>query len=170
MMKNKYAILTMLAAGLALTPLAGAQRWSTLGSTCQPGSDSLFYYSNGSSGSAFEFYPGIVGTIKARCQVYNPLDKGVPTWNTLGAGFIDGDGHGGNAEVQVRLVRSYKGSGKANIIATLDSDSYTTDKPTFKTVPFTHTFDFVNYDYFVTIELNRTDDTIDVGVWNATIK
>lgn len=168
MTKNKLAFFTMLAAALLSLPVAQAQSWSTVGSTCQPGSDSigLFAYSNGT----YEFAPGETGKIATRCQVNNPLDTGVPAWKSLTAGFRDPDGRGGDYEVQVSLERVAKSTGLHGIIVTLDSNSYTNTGATSKTVTFSHAFDFTNFSYYVLLNVSRTDSSAAPGVWFASLR
>ena len=168
MMKNKYAILTMLAAALLSLPMAQAQTWSTVASTCQPGSDSigLYQYSNG----AFLFAPGETGKIATRCQVNNPLDKGVPSWNTLTAGFQDPDGHDGDYEVQAILERVNKSTGVHTIIVTLDSDQFASTQRMSQKVPFSHNFNFTDYAYYVLLNVSRNDSNLTPSVWFASLQ
>jgi len=168
MTKTKCAFLKMVAGTLLLSPLAQAQNWSTIGSTCQPGSDSigLYSYSNGT----FQFASGETGKISARCQVNNPLDTGVPAWNTLTAGFVDPDAHASDYEVQVHLERVAKSTGTHTVIVTLDSNSYNNTGPTSKSITFTHTFDFTNYSYYVGLVVLRGDTSFNPGVWFASLK
>lgn len=168
MTKNKLAFLTMFAAALLSLPLAQAQTWSTVASTCQPGSDSIgfFAYSNGT----FEFADGYTGKIATRCAVNNPLDTGVPPWKTLTVGYQDQDGIGGDYEVQGSLERVAKGSGVHTIIATFDSDSSNTKTATSGFVTFTHTFNFTNYAYYVLLSVSRNDSNAAPAVWFASLK
>jgi|ERR1051326_896373 hypothetical protein len=168
-MTNKYAFLALLAAALVLTPLGRAQSWSTIGSTCQPGTDSLGLYTYGNGGTTFQFAPGETGTISARCQVNNPMDKGAPSWTNLGAGYVDPDGEGGDYEVQVRLVEANRATGNSTIVATYDSNTHGINVPTFKTTTFSHAFNFAKFAYYVTIVVRRSDDAGNPGVWYASL-
>jgi hypothetical protein len=168
MTKNKLAFLTMLAGAVLSLQVAQAQTWSTVASTCEPGSDSIgFYvYSNGS----YEFASGETGKIATRCQLNNPLDSGVPSWKTLTGGFQDPDGRGGDYEVQVSLERVGKSSGIHTVLVTLDSNSYSTTGPTSKSITFSHTFDFTNYAYYVLLNVSRNDSNASPSVWYASLK
>ncbi len=168
MTKKKLAFLTMLAGAVFSLPVAQAQTWSTVASTCEPGSDSigLYAYSNGS----FEFASFETGKVATRCPLNNPLDTGVPSWKTLTAGFQDPDGRGGDYEVQVSLERVAKGTGIHTIIVTLDSNSYSTTGATSKSITFTHTFDFTNYAYYVLMNVSRNDSNASPSVWFASLK
>lgn len=168
MRKNKLAFLTMLAGAVLSLPVAQAQTWSSVASTCEPGSDSIgFYaYSNGS----LEFASFATGKVATRCPLTNPLDTGVPSWKTLTAGFQDPDGRGGDYEVQVSLERVAKGTGVHTIIVTLDSNSFTATGPTSKSVTFTHTFDFTNFAYYVLMNVSRADTAAVPSVWFASLR
>jgi hypothetical protein len=168
MTKNLCAFFTMLAGALLLSPAVQAQTWSTVGSSCSPGVDSigLYYYNV----ATFEFADGATGQIKTRCQINNPLDKGVPKWTTLSAGFVDPDGLGGNYEVQVELVRVTKATGAYTVILTLDSDQYTTELPQLKSIPLNYTFNFNEYSYYLSLNLSRGDTNHNPGVWFAQLK
>jgi len=168
-MNKNYVLLATLAVALMFSPLARAQSWSTIGSTCQPGTDSIGLYTYGNGGTTFQFEPGDTGTISARCQVNNPLDKGQPTWTTLGAGYVDPDGEGGDYEVQVRLLEASRSTGNSAIIATYDSDQHAVSGPTFKTAPINHVFNFAKFAYFVTIVVRRDDDNANPGVFYASL-
>jgi len=168
MTKNKLAFLTVLAGALLSLPLAHAQTWSTIASSCSPGSDSIgrYAYSNGT----FEFEGTETGMISTRCQVNNPLDSGVPKWTTLTMGYQDPDGLGGDYEVQALLERVNKTTGVHQIIVTLDSNAFQTQVATSKTKTFGHTFDFTNYAYYVGLRVSRNDAVWIPAVWFASLK
>lgn len=158
----------MLGAALMMLPLAQAQTWSTVASSCEPGSDSigLYVYSNGS----FEFASGETGKIATRCQVNNPLDTGVPPWKTLTVGYQDPDGRDGDYEVQGSLERVARSTGVHGIIATLDSNAFVTTAKTSKSVTFNHTFNFTDYAYYVLLNVSRNDSSFLPSVWFASLK
>ena len=168
MTKNKCVAFATLLGALVLSPAVRAQSWSTIGTSCSPGVDSigLYNYSN----ATFEFASGETGTIRTRCQVNNPLDTGVPKWSTLTAGFVDPDGTHGEYEVQAQLVRVNRSTGTTGIIKTLDSDSYPATGPVSRSVSFTHTFDFTNYAYYVTLTVSRDSTSLSPWVWYASLK
>jgi len=168
MTKNKLAFLTMLAGAVLSLPVAQAQTWSSVASTCEPGSDSIgFYaYSNGT----FEFASGETGKIATRCALNNPLDSGVPKWTTLTAGYVDPDGKNGDYEVQVILERVAKSTGVHTIITTFDSNTSDVKVATSGSVPVNHHFDFVNFAYYVLMNVSRNDSNEAPGVWFASLK
>jgi hypothetical protein len=130
---------------------------------CQPGIDSAGLYTFDIA--SFKFSSGSIGQIKARCHVTNPVDTGVPTWNTLTVGYQDPDGTGINYQVDVQLVRVNKSTGVSSTIKVFDSSAFATTAATSKSVTFTHTFDFTNFAYFVTPILNRADTAQNPTVW-----
>ena len=168
-MKNKLMFFALIVGALLPLQVAQAQTWSTAGSTCEPGSDSIGFYQY--SNASFEFADwGATGQISTRCLVNNPLDSGAVKWKTLTMGYQDPDGRGGDYEVQASLQRVHKASGAHDVIVTIDSDSYTTTAATSKSITFTHTFDFVNYAYWVALRVNRNDSAFSPSVWFASLK
>jgi hypothetical protein len=115
MTHKKWIFLTMLTCALLLSPMLRAQTWSTVASSCQPGSDSVGLYAY--SDATFEFASGVTGTIRTRCQVNNPLDKGVPKWDTLTGGLVVG--LTGGDYVQITLNRASKSDGSTRQITSL---------------------------------------------------
>jgi hypothetical protein len=68
--------------------------------------------------------------------------------------------NGAGANVLVRLRRSSVALGGIEEVASFNSDTLSASSG-FRTtpdVPFTHTFDFTNYVYWVEVALNRTDE------------
>ena len=168
-MTNKtYIFVAVLQACLVLPSGVRAQTWSTIGSSCEPGSDSIGLYSY--DGGTFQFASGATGRIRARCQVNNPLDSGVPQWDTLTVGYVDPDNLIPGYEVKVELARAYKWDGSYTTLATFDSNAFTDSGPTSNHITFTHTFDFSNYAYYVTLVVNRPDSNGNPGVWFASLQ
>ncbi len=168
MSKHMCAFMTAIFAFLLSSTVVSAQTWSSAGSVCQPGSDSvgLYAYNVG----IFEFASGSIGTIKTRCTITNPLDSGVPGWKTLTVGYADPDGLGTDYQVDVELARTSKTTGVTTIIKTFDSSSFSNTGPTSHNVSFTHTFDFNNYAYFVSLNVTRGDTAQNPRVWYAQLK
>lgn len=80
--REQRAFLAMLFGGFLLSSSAiQAQSWSSVASVCQPGTDSAGMYTF--NGGTFHLTGSNIGQIKTRCAVTNPLDTGVPNWNTL---------------------------------------------------------------------------------------
>lgn len=154
--------------GLLLISSASAATWSGVASACEPGSDSVGLYAY--NVAQFHFAANATGQIKTRCNVANPLDSGVPTWTTLVVGYHDPDGTGINYQVDAQLNRVNKSTGVSFIIKTFDSSSFAATGATSRSVAFTHTFDFTNYAYFVTLTVSRVDANQDPAVWYVQLK
>lgn len=161
--KHLTTFATMLFAGLMLAAAAQAQTWSSAASTCQPGVDSAGLYTF--NVAIFEFSGSNTGTIKTRCAVNNPLDSGVPSWKTLTVGYQDPDGTGVNYQVNAQLNRVLKSTGVSYIIKVFDSSSFAVNTAASRSVSFTHTFDFTNFAYFVTLSVTRADANQSPAVW-----
>jgi hypothetical protein len=169
MTKSKFALMTVLFGGFLVTPTAGwAQTWSTAGSVCQPGSDSVGLYSY--NVGIFQFAAGSTGEIRTRCTITNPLDSGVPSWKTMTVGYVDPDGLGTDYQVDVELERTNKSTGVTTVVKTFDSSSFSSTGRTSHSIAFTHTFDFTNYAYFVSLDVIRGDTAGNPGVWYVQLK
>ena len=162
--KHLTVFATMLLGGLMLASTAAqAQSWSSAASVCQPGSDSIGSYAF--NVAKFEFSGSDTGTIRTRCAVTNPLDSGTPNWKTLVVGYQDPDGTGTDYQVDAQLNRVSKATGTSYVIKVFDSSSFAVTTAASRSVPFTHTFDFVNYAYFVTLSVTRADANQNPAVW-----
>ena len=161
--KHLTVLATMLLGGL--TPgstAAQAQIWSSAASVCQPGSDSIGSYAF--NVATFEFAGSDTGTIKTRCSVTNPLDSahrpGRRWWWAIRIPMVP--------ESITRWTRRYsvsKTTGTSYIIKVFDSSSFAVTTAASRSVTFTHTFDFVNYAYFVTLSVTRADANQNPAVW-----
>lgn len=165
---TKWVLSTIFAGGLFLSPSIQAQTWSTIGTSCSPGVDSigLYTYSN----ATFEFEAGETGTIRTRCQINNPLDSGVPSWKTLSFGYVDPDGNRTDYEVQAQLTRVNRSTGVTAAIATIDSNSFGSSGPVWEHVPISHTFNFTSYSYYMTLTVSRADTNGNPGIWYASLQ
>lgn len=168
-MRHEYKLVTILAGSLMLASTGlRAQTWEAAASTCQPGSDSVGLYTFDSA--TFEFSGTNTGQIKTRCTIVNPLDSGTPNWTTLSMGYVDPDATGVDYQVDAQLARVNKSTGVAGVIKTLDSSSFGSSGPVTHSVTFTHTFDFVNYAYYITLSVTRGDTAGNPGVWFVQLK
>jgi hypothetical protein len=164
MTKHFTVFATMIFGGLILASTAAqAQSWSSAASVCQPGSDSIGFYAF--NVATFEFSGSDTGTIKTRCAVTNPLDSGTPSWTTLVVGYQDPDGTGLNYQVDASLERVSKSTGTSYVLKVFDSSAFAVTTAAARSVSFTHTFDFVNYAYFVTLSVTRADANQNPAVW-----
>jgi hypothetical protein len=164
----RRAFAGLLLGGLFLTvQTASAQIWSSVGSTCTPDEDAvtanLYVFDNGT----FRFNSGSTGAIKARCHVINPMDLGVnPLWDTLTVGYVDPVGTGANYRVFAQLVAVYRSTGAISSVRTFDSSLFAATGSTSNSIYFAaYPWDFVNYAYFVAINVERANTAASPGVW-----
>jgi hypothetical protein len=166
--KKKFALGILLGSLFLMSHTALAATWSTSGSVCEPGVESAGLYTL--SGAKFLFSGTNTGEIKARCQVTNPMDSGVPPWSTMVVGYQDPDGTGINYQVTAQLIRVDKSSGASTIIKTFSSNSFVGTGATSHNVSFTHTFDFDSNAYYVTLTLDRVDSSNNPAFWFVQLK
>jgi hypothetical protein len=140
--------------------------WTAVASTCAPNlaSDTTVFLWL-TDGPAVTFQASDTGEIKARCNVANPSNSGVPSWTTLTVGYQDPDGTGLDYEVKVTFWRVNKSTGNYSNIASFDSNNFNSTGATSHHVTFSHAFDFTNDSYFVTLELTRNAAAKDPSVW-----
>jgi hypothetical protein len=72
--------------------------------------------------------------------------------------------------VDAQLDRVSKSTGTSFIIKTFDSSSFSSTGATSHSITFTHTFDFTNYAYFVTLTVTRADSAQSPAVWYVQLK
>ena len=166
--KKKIALGILLGSVFLMSHTASAATWSSSGSVCEPGVDGAGLYTF--SGAKFLFSGSNTGEVRTRCQVSNPMDSGVPPWNTMVVGYQDPDGTGINYQVTAQLVRVDKSTGVSTFIKTFSSNSFVGTGATSHSASFTHTFDFDNNAYFVTLTLDRVDSTNNPAVWFVQLK
>ncbi len=96
-------------------------------------------------------YPLGGGTVIARCRVTDPEDSGYPRWNRMFVTYRDSDAAASQYRVAVSLRRVHVTTGASSTIVTFDSN--TTAGPGTgvlrRGAEFTHTFDFLNYAYYL---------------------
>ena len=62
-----------------------------------------------------------------------------------------------------------KFTGVSGAIALIDSDTYNQTGPIVEHRTFSHTFDFTNYAYYMTLTVNRADTNGNPGIWYASL-
>ncbi|MCI0417135.1 hypothetical protein L0222_30560 [bacterium] len=134
--------------------------WTHTASSCAIDEDSLPLYRFQTAvgpGSDFTFRAGQTSTspIIARCNVVNPLDQGNPAWNAIILGYQDPDGIGTNHSVRAKLFSVSRPTGSTTLIAFVNSNTSGNTGRTELAIKFSHSFDFLNNEYFVQIELIR---------------
>jgi len=85
-------------------------------------------------------------------------------------GYQDPDGTGIDYQVVAQLVRVDKSSGVATFLKTFSSNSFVSTGATSHNVSFTHTFDFDNNAYYITLTLDRVDSSNNPSVWFVQLK
>jgi len=83
-----------------------------------------------------------------------------PQWNTLIVGYKDPDGIGTNASVSASLKRVIRATMVESTVATFNSNLSASVAANEDVKPFNHAFDFQNNDYYVEINLYRTDTSV----------
>lgn len=142
--------------------------WTHTASSCAVDEDSLVKYQVNAANFTFESTeisdPGLFGPIPiiARCNVLNPLDAGNPVWDALVVGYRDPDGTGTAHRATARLFRVSRPTGNVFQVAAFNSNTNAVNITTRTEglVQFNHTFDFLNNEYFVQIELVRTSTSL----------
>jgi len=133
--------------------------WTTVASACVPDEDSAGLYQF--EQARFEFSRASTGQIVARCNITDPADLfgGNPGWNRMDVTYNDPDGFFNNSRVRVQLRRVHKTTGASATIATFDSNLFGVGQQ-LETLSFNHAFNFVDYAYYLTLILDRTDATV----------
>jgi hypothetical protein len=178
------AVLTLFVVGMSGAAFA-QQPWSAMPGACAS-TDNNFYNGVPSAdfpvarfitpGGSFTFNRFHDGYIAVLCAVDNPRYSGTQRWNELQVTYKDPDGlrtiedYGLLHQAYVELVRVSKTTGAWSLVARFDSNLQCQPTPTSScggnnavktfTVPFTHTFDFVNYTYAVYGRLYRGFSTL----------
>lgn len=133
--------------------------WSYIASACTLDEASTGKYNL--DFARLQFAGTATGEVAARCNVINPLDingGGNPGWNRLDVTYQDPDGQAAASRVSVQLRRVDRITGLSYTVATFDSNSYPSGQQ-LKTLSFSHTFNFLNYGYYVGISLTRSSSS-----------
>ena len=151
--------LAVLFAALVMTSLGASAQWTAAPSTCAVDEDSIYYYQfSGSNFTINKTANGNVATV--RCTVANPMDSvgANPAWATLHLGYYD---PGPNGYVKAYLWRASRTTFAYGLEAAIVSrDGVTAVDPGH----VLHPFDFTNYLYFVTVEVQRYSSAYSPGI------
>jgi hypothetical protein len=133
--------------------------WTTVAAACVPDEDSVGLYQF--EQARFEFSGASTGQIVARCNITDPADLlgDNPSWGLMDVTYNDPDGFFNSSRVRVQLRRVHETTGASTTIATFDSNLFGIGQQ-LKTLNFNHAFNFVDYAYYLTIILDRTDATV----------
>jgi hypothetical protein len=97
-------------------------------------------------------------TVVARCNVTNPLDSAAdPNWNTLEVAYRDPDGTGTGSQVKALLYRASNATGGISLLETFDSNAFPAVGDNTARVLLGGSLDFLNYAYFVEIQVKRSN-------------
>lgn len=104
-----------------------------------------------------DYVPGIPGT---STTFPIPASWVSPKWNSLIVGYKDTDGISNKARVTATLRRVARSTLGEATIAVFDSNAFPSILQQEEVKQFNHTFDFQKNEYYVEINLYRTDTTV----------
>ncbi len=112
------------------------------------------------------------GNVFAVCNVPKLHDSG-SDWNALEVTYRDQDGTGSAEDLDVSLMRLSK-SGEQTVVVGFQSSQYRGSASVqTSSVPFQHVFDFLEFAYFVRVNLKRrfaTDSDARVALYAVRLK
>lgn len=140
--------------------------WTHVASACAPDEGAIGKYAFTSGDFSFKStaYSDasrlLVSPISVRCNVVDPMDGDVkPAWNSLVIGYMDPDGMGLDTRVIARLYKISRATGTPTTIAIFNSNTSTQNTRGETLVDIKTPFDFHNNEYFVQLDLYRTNQT-----------
>jgi hypothetical protein len=140
--------------------------WTHAGSACAPDEAALNKYA--ANYADFSFKSGAYSAptrtgwtpISARCNIVDLSGNGDvnPSWNTFVVGYQDPDGTGLDTGIVARVMGVKRATGTLSTLATFKSNDYpaNTRGEGFVFVSAAG-FDFHNYEYFVQLDLTKSD-------------
>lgn len=158
-MSNRVFAIALGLVSLASAPHAQAQfqgHWTTVASACVPDEESTGKFAM--EQGTFQFLGVNTGSIDARCNVTNPADTGNltsnPDWDLVEVTYNDPDGAANGSQVVVYLRRVHRVTGVSTDVHVFNSNVYGAGQQ-LRVENFNHTFDFVNYAYYIAISVRR---------------
>lgn len=147
---------------LATAMNAHAGSWQKIAATCFPADPAI-------QGNLYTVVAGSVGnngSNTSQITLYCPVSWSSPfasgtSWS-LDIGFEDSNGNGVSG-VQAELFKMAHSNGNITSVATASSDGHGLGLTAWGE-PFTHTFDFNNYYYYVKLDIDRCDSGCDTVV------
>src|SRR5262245_11882863 len=120
---------------------AHAQIWTQAASACaiDPSSAAAT-----TSGGVLALSASAYGTIRARCNVTNPLDAPGLAWGFFDMTYLDPDGMGATYQVTATLYRVPNATALPVVVTVLDSNTVAVTGVNTLTAAFAHAFDFLN--------------------------
>jgi|CXWL01.1.fsa_nt_gi hypothetical protein len=140
--------------------------WTHVASACAPDEAAIGKYAFNKADFLFKAGaysdPSRLGSVPivVRCNVADPMDGDIaPTWNTMIIGYSDPDGIGKDTRVSAYLYQVSRATGATSIVASFDSDAWIQTARGEVAVDFTKALNFRSNEYFVQLELTRTNNT-----------
>jgi hypothetical protein len=140
--------------------------WTHVGSACAPDEAAQGKYATNYADFSFKSgaysAPSRLGwiPISARCNIVDLSDSGdvKPSWNAFVVGYQDPDGAGADTAVVARVIGVKRATGTISTLAAFRSNDYPANVRGEGHV-FVNAagFDFHNYEYFVQIDLTKSD-------------
>ncbi|TAL39754.1 MAG: hypothetical protein EPN97_01750 [Alphaproteobacteria bacterium] len=140
--------------------------WTHVASACAPDEAAIGKYAFNKAD--FSFKAGAYSDpsrlaplpIVVRCNVANPMDGDIaPIWNTMIIGYSDPDGMAVDTKVSAYLYQVSRTTGATSIVASFDSNAWIQTTRGEVAVDLTKALNFHNNEYFVQLELTRTNNT-----------
>jgi len=137
-------------------------QWQSVANACVPSTQSAGKYAT-IPGGGISFASGQVGTIQLVGDIQDWLTN--EQYKYLELLYTDSTGTGTSAHVNAYLFRAHKNTGVAAQIASVRSDNGSAPGTRRLIEDFTHTYDFINYYYYIVVELNRSSTSETVAAY-----
>jgi hypothetical protein len=142
------------AALLVGSGVAHAGRSSSMAATCTVGDPAIQGNLYTIASGTVRHQAGKTGTITLYCPISPTITIGGGSHGGWFMTFVDPDGANTNYSIESQIIRSDMSGHVASISGVLSSNSSTTN---YVEQALTHTYDFVNYYYYVRINLFRAN-------------
>ncbi len=141
--------------------------WSSAAVACTPTSGTI-NKANYSSGTYVAHRGKKTSVIVLNCPIWNVTAfAGNPNWY-LDVTYLDSNGSGGGAVVEVRVMRQNLQSGVTDQVGLFSSNNNENSTAIHQsTVTFSHSFDFQINAYYVQIKLDRSSTAQKVRAYNV---
>jgi hypothetical protein len=139
---------------LGVSGIAHAGRSSNMAATCTVGDPAIQGNLYTIASGSVRHQIGKTGTITLYCPISPTITVGGGSHGGWFMTFVDPDGPGGKYYIESQIIRSDQSGHVAAVSGVLRSDSSTSN---YLERALNHTYDFVNYYYYVRINLFRAD-------------
>jgi len=130
--------------------------WGTTANSCVPDDDTIKDERHKVNLASVQHAPDNLGAITLNC----PVTRFAPTLTTgwrLQLTYRDSTGTGEGAFVRWRLYRMQTGTFAPALIVEANSNTFATTGNNFVATPaFTHSFDFISFNYWLRVDLDRS--------------